>query len=263
MNVPASKPAQPASKTTRLAALARRARRIGLVALIVFASVLRGTTAAAGGPSQDGLGRQPSDSKPAQSAPAYARDWLRASQVPSLAQMLGFAPPALAPLTAGFPRPWWALANGLTPEQGSWLVNGLGVAVVLIGIAVGVQKLRGDKEADRKAIIQQTIAAVTAALSDKHEMHLGGQPIAGTVVHPCVEHPTFDKHVDEIWKVTNGLRLAIARIETVCGENKVLREANADRLIEVASKQDQMNDKLQQLVGGLEANGMLPKKHKG
>lgn len=146
-------------------------------------------------------------------------------------------------------------APHLSQAEGAWLIQGLGVAAFLIFMAVGWKKLQGDKTAERTDLIKQVVSAVTAHFSEKHETTISGQPLTVTQGHPCVEQPTFEKHVDEIWRVVNGLRLAISRIETVCGENKVLREANADRLIEVAMKQDVMNDKLNQLIGKLEKGG--------
>ena len=54
------------------------------------------------------------------------------------------------------------LADGLTPEQGNWLANGISVAAVIVAIIVGIKKLSGDREAQQRSMVEQVRESMSA-----------------------------------------------------------------------------------------------------
>jgi len=78
------------------------------------------------------------------------------------------------------------------------------------------------------------------------------QPIRTTAEHPCVEKPDFENHKEEIWEVVNGLRRSISRIEADIAAIKALREANGERLAEMARDMKQLSDQISKLAGIME-----------
>jgi hypothetical protein len=60
------------------------------------------------------------------------------------------------------------------------------------------------------------------------------------------------KHVDDLWKVVKGLRGSVNSIHTDVATIRTLREANGDRLKEIAEKADETSDKVSRILGKLE-----------
>ena len=123
-----------------------------------------------------------------------------------------------------------------------------GTALVGLGALLTVL---GKWRSERASIVQEAVAAMQAA-AHPHEQWIGGQPIGVRQQHEPVNEPTFLAHTREVWEVINGLRLSLARIETGVAENKVLREANAERLNEVATEVGELGKQVSRLAGAIE-----------
>jgi hypothetical protein len=78
------------------------------------------------------------------------------------------------------------------------------------------------------------------------------QPIRTTAEYPFVEKPDFETHKEEIWEVVNGLRRAVSRIEADISAIKALREANGERLAEMARDMKKLSDQISRLAGMME-----------
>ena len=160
-------------------------------------------------------------------APSYAHNWILACAVPDFGKVLADLSPNLSFAEIGM------------------LVIGVFFMLIFYGT---MTKAKGD-------LAKDITASVLAHLGSKHEMHIAGQPIAGTVVHPCVEKPDFDSHKEEIWSAINEIKDKQSETLSSLSSIETLSAARGERLSEVAMQVTHMDGKLNRLIGMVESKG--------
>lgn len=152
-------------------------------------------------------------SGPQPCAPRYARDWQLASAAPSLMQVLAQAVPNLD-----------------SPTLGPWFTDLLKVLAVLFFLVAGAEKVRG--LFGRTPPIHVELETMRSQIIPKKKLQEDFAALADALAR--IEEKQHDHS------------------ETLAA-NTAIRDANGERLIEVATKQDAMNDNLNRLIGRLEA----------
>lgn len=133
-----------------------------------------------------------------------------------------------------FPAPWNAmLASELpdlnSPTLGPWFTDLLKVLAVIFFLLAGVEKVRG--------IFGRT-----------PPLHIELETMRSQIIPKKKIEQDFHMINDTLARIEEKQRL---HGETLAA-NTAIRDANGERLIEVATKQDAMNDSLNRLIGRLE-----------
>jgi hypothetical protein len=101
----------------------------------------------------------------------------------------------------------------------------------------------------------------TAGVKDTQRVELVGQPIEGRHEKQHVErhdHDAFKSEIkaahDSLWEVVNGLRLSISSIQANIAAIRAMREANGERLTEIAHQVESLSKSVHTLTGAVNAN---------
>ncbi len=132
-----------------------------------------------------------------------------------------------------------ALAD-ITFSNEALTVSVIGIIIMLCGVFASAR----------------TFIRTSAGVKETQTMEITGQPINFRQDKELVEmreHKEFkaaikDQH-DELWKVVNGIRMSVSKIESSVAGLTVLREANGDRLSELSHQVVELAKSVHTLTG--------------
>lgn len=100
--------------------------------------------------------------------------------------------------------------------------------------------------------IDEVLERVQSKAGTRSEPHRIEQPLDITTRHPCVDHPTFQRHTTEVWIHINDHRNRIADLAAATEAAKQLAEARTLQLNEISRATIATGEKVSHLAGLVE-----------
>lgn len=100
-------------------------------------------------------------------------------------------------------------------------------------------------------LVSQAVTAWAVLSGRSQKREITPQPFQVQAAHEGVLRPEFDKHVQEIWTVINGIRRDITEIREHIAAIRVLREDNGNRLGQLERDVKSMTGTMGELVQAL------------